>query len=493
MYLTNMISLVIFSIVALAVARPQWQGGSDPSHQPNKDGPSPEIPGSARVCTGPNLSGSCFTAPECVAKCWVWTSTWEWAESFDSDTNVNCYLYSGPECDGDGQLVPDGGYSSLSAVGWLDKMESFQCVFAFRPDGDMKDSHATAAAPASPAATSKLPLVMIPIGNQTRLSSTVTSTTQATATPTHHVIPTRDTRDLEKRNAGSVYICTESNIAGACSYVTHEIGTCYSMQDWNPPAAAFGPDLGATCYIFHNYTCDDDITISVVYPGLPDIQNDGYPYTVGSWYCNYSSASREPSPVQQTSISATFTVPVPTASAVADTIAEDGTYGVSNSVSARTTASNVERGIPGGCYICSEPNWGGECDYVYPQIGTCYSMKDWSFDAESYGPDEDATCYIFNSYDCTTTDGGSIPVHYPGLTDVVVDVQANGYPFVLGSWYCLSTLLRRDSAPAEVGGTEEEPECCSATVVLASPTTHVARPGGPLPTMSLTGVGAGAT
>lgn len=176
-------------------------------------------------------------------------------------------MSSGPYCDGESILVPEGGFSNLSAVGWLDNMESFYCLFKYDPADNMKYGLATAARLVPPVATSKLPLVPIPISDQTRPGLGGVNLAQDNATSSVHITSARETGGVEKRTPGSAV---------------------------DPP---------------------------------------------------------------------------------------------------RTTR-NIERGIPGGCYICSEPNWGGECEYVHPPMGTCYSMENWPYLAASYGPDQDATCYI---------------------------------------------------------------------------------------------------
>lgn len=63
-------------------------------------------------------------------------------------------------------------------------------------------------------------------------------------------------------------------------------------------------------------------------------------------------------------------------------------------LSTRDDERNAQ-GIPGGVYICQGVDWTEECDYVEPQINTCYSMEDWWFYAVGFGPDQGATCHAF--------------------------------------------------------------------------------------------------
>lgn len=53
---------------------------------------------------------------------------------------------------------------------------------------------------------------------------------------------------------------------------------------------------------------------------------------------------------------------------------------------------NIRRGNPGGCYMCALPGWSGECRYVVPIMGSCYSFEDWDFWPDGFGPDLGATC-----------------------------------------------------------------------------------------------------
>ena len=58
------------------------------------------------------------------------------------------------------------------------------------------------------------------------------------------------------------------------------------------------------------------------------------------------------------------------------------------------TGINVRRGNPGGCYMCALPGWSGECRYVVPTMGSCYSFEDWDFWPDGFGPDMEATCFM---------------------------------------------------------------------------------------------------
>ncbi|KAK4544748.1 hypothetical protein LTR36_003997 [Oleoguttula mirabilis] len=471
--LLNILPTLILAatITALAAAHPH--AGSNPSHQPIR-APATEasITGGAKVCTGPNFTGNCYLALDCVGKCYVWMTTWQWADSFVSDPDFNCYLHSEPYCNGDNVLVPDGGFSDLRAVGWLDRLESFSCLFAYEPVGNAKNGNATA----------KLPLVVTPIGPG--LSAANITHINATSTH-HHAAATRDTGGVEKRDPGNVYICSGVGFTGSCSVATTTLGTCFNMLEWRTPVAAFGPDPYATCYIFHGYECDDDVTTGIEYPGLPDVQNDGFPYTIGSWYCEHDGAhlanEDDAVAIGAVHLSTTVVLPAPTAVAIVDTTAQNGTYG-NISISARTIR-NARRDNPGGCYICSEPNWAGDCGYVVPEITTCYGMWDWDFSAASFGPDQGATCYIFDTANCVAAQGPWISVDYPGLPDV----QLDGFPYQILSWYCV--YGEEDGGSRVNGDPLAGQQVLSTTVALPPPTGHATRLGGPLPTGNGTGLG----
>jgi hypothetical protein len=57
--------------------------------------------------------------------------------------------------------------------------------------------------------------------------------------------------------------------------------------------------------------------------------------------------------------------------------------------------SSDESLVPGGVYICSEPNWGGTCYKIASVLTTCLEVPTAYRNIESFGPDAGALCIIF--------------------------------------------------------------------------------------------------
>ncbi|KAE9410239.1 hypothetical protein BT96DRAFT_931039 [Gymnopus androsaceus JB14] len=54
----------------------------------------------------------------------------------------------------------------------------------------------------------------------------------------------------------------------------------------------------------------------------------------------------------------------------------------------------LEKRTPGGVYICTDINWGGECGYAVQALDACISLTSpWYDTISSFGPDSGAVCY----------------------------------------------------------------------------------------------------
>ncbi|KAK5134208.1 hypothetical protein LTR08_006868 [Meristemomyces frigidus] len=295
MYFINLLTALLCSILVLAAARPQRLDGRDlppdtsqsaelgihTQRQGNTDrdtGESVAFTGGAQLCVGTNYEEPCFSNPYPVGECWLWKWTFEWISSFRADSDLSCYVYSGPLCNGDAMYIPAVGFPDLGAVGWLDKLESFQCTFAYQPS-KMRINHTSHALLASTTMTSPTwPFAAVPLSNIDISQPPVTNASSASGSDADRNTSTRTTSK--------------------------------AASDPNPPQA---------------------------YIKTPE----------------------------------------------------------ANNTTSDNTLSTRSIGVPGGCYICSGRNWTGECDYIRPQLETCYSMEHWHFNVVGFGPDEGAICVMY--------------------------------------------------------------------------------------------------
>jgi len=50
----------------------------------------------------------------------------------------------------------------------------------------------------------------------------------------------------------------------------------------------------------------------------------------------------------------------------------------------------------GGAYMCTGPNWTGNCFYAEHVIGSCW-IWEWTWEwVDSFGPDRDLTCTLYS-------------------------------------------------------------------------------------------------
>ncbi|PVI04441.1 hypothetical protein DM02DRAFT_177316 [Periconia macrospinosa] len=67
--------------------------------------------------------------------------------------------------------------------------------------------------------------------------------------------------------AGAVYVCTQPNFKGKCTWYPPS-SQCYLSGAGSAPAS-LGPDEGGSCTLYAGLACQDDTFISnVVYPGI---------------------------------------------------------------------------------------------------------------------------------------------------------------------------------------------------------------------------------
>ncbi|KAJ7631292.1 hypothetical protein DFH06DRAFT_1140545 [Mycena polygramma] len=123
-----------------------------------------------------------------------------------------------------------------------------------------------------------------------------------TATPAD--IPGPGRRDeLQKRDAGNVYLCTAANWGLYCVYITDAgPGECVNLgPDLNDQVSSFGPDPNQSCYVFAGFDCDalSGRVGPIRSPGVADLsksvntgeEGGGRPFNdvISSYYCDYDS------------------------------------------------------------------------------------------------------------------------------------------------------------------------------------------------------------
>ena len=159
--------------------------------------------------------------------------------------------------------VPDEGYHDLGAVGWLNKLESFQCFFAYQPS-KIRINHTSESRPVPKVANSLTwPFVAMPQSENDISEPALSNASSTNHTGTDRNITTppsgygaNDTTSIDRLNTRSsdvsagCYICSETYWTGLCSWVRPQFQQCWSMLNWH--AKSFGPDQGLTCRIFES-------------------------------------------------------------------------------------------------------------------------------------------------------------------------------------------------------------------------------------------------
>ncbi|KAF7356187.1 hypothetical protein MVEN_00950000 [Mycena venus] len=107
--------------------------------------------------------------------------------------------------------------------------------------------------------------------------------------------------DLEKRDAGNVFMCTAANWGEYCVYITDAgSGECVNLAaDLNDQVSSFGPDPNQSCYVFAGFDCDalSGRVGPIRSPGVADLskpvntgeEGGGRPFNdvISSYYCDY--------------------------------------------------------------------------------------------------------------------------------------------------------------------------------------------------------------
>ncbi|KAH8650300.1 hypothetical protein BGZ60DRAFT_569604 [Tricladium varicosporioides] len=107
---------------------------------------------------------------------------------------------------------------------------------------------------------------------------------QATAIPSPNILERRLVDiPLENRDAGGVFVCTDPNFAGQCTYFSPAtIGTCVQIASatFFEQVTSFGPDQGASCQIFLDNNCEDclDCKPPLQFPGTPNLSATNPPF-----------------------------------------------------------------------------------------------------------------------------------------------------------------------------------------------------------------------
>jgi hypothetical protein len=81
-----------------------------------------------------------------------------------------------------------------------------------------------------------------------------------------------------------------------------------------------------------------------------------------------------------------------------------------------------EYGKIGAMYMCTDTDFTGTCDYVKPDMGTCYRLSPrFEDNVRSFGPDQFATLQMFafvcRLYDGETCTGSNRKYEWPGVGD----------------------------------------------------------------------------
>ncbi|KAF3111415.1 hypothetical protein TWF569_002988 [Orbilia oligospora] len=90
---------------------------------------------------------------------------------------------------------------------------------------------------------------------------------------------------------------------------------------------------------------------------------------------------------------------------------------------------------PGGIYITTAINWGGEKGYKVQPFNTCIQLDSpWLYTISSFGPDYGTKCIFYARRDCSNANGESV-IWYPGNPDLRNHYHSN-WNDRIGSWRC---------------------------------------------------------
>lgn len=70
------------------------------------------------------------------------------------------------------------------------------------------------------------------------------------------------------------------------------------------------------------------------------------------------------------------------------------------------------RGLPGAVYICTGPNFTGDCGWLMPNSGSCHIAGTGENTPQSVGPDPGGSCVLFEKADCTGNQ--ELTLRFPG-------------------------------------------------------------------------------
>ncbi|KAK4184601.1 hypothetical protein QBC35DRAFT_517456 [Podospora australis] len=87
---------------------------------------------------------------------------------------------------------------------------------------------------------------------------------------------------------------------------------------------------------------------------------------------------------------------------------------------ASAVASNEKRETPGNVYVCTGPNFTGNCEVLsLGTSGNCVPIPaPYAFNVGSFGPDRGAICRLFDTDHADCTGSGLAILWYPGQSDL---------------------------------------------------------------------------
>ena len=81
-------------------------------------------------------------------------------------------------------------------------------------------------------------------------------------------------------------------------------------------------------------------------------------------------------------------------------------------LAAQALPSNTPRGLPGAVYVCTGPDFTGDCTWI-PPTSECHTVGQGAQSLKSIGPDQGGYCALKSKADCS----GDVVlrVAYPGV------------------------------------------------------------------------------
>ncbi|KAJ7460242.1 hypothetical protein FB451DRAFT_1181914 [Mycena latifolia] len=114
-----------------------------------------------------------------------------------------------------------------------------------------------------------LPRVTFPPANAKIVDVSYKAVANGTA-PLAEIPASARSHDLQKRDAGNVYMCTAANWQQYCVYITDASpGECVNLAaDLNDLVSSFGPDPNQECYMYSGFDCSETFAGPIVAPGF---------------------------------------------------------------------------------------------------------------------------------------------------------------------------------------------------------------------------------